>query len=354
MDNDHYDDLDLELEIDGENAMDESQGHDPKNAVAREIAQTDKATDAVKKRAPARKGDKSNSEPMQKANAKAAMMGAVVAKLSGMKSDDLIASYSKVMGEDWDTEAEVTESSFDYSGALADMVENEATLSEEFKEKTAVLFESAVNEAVAQEVARLDEKYEETISEAIEDIQEDMVDKVDGYLNYVVENWIEENKLAIEKGIRTEIAEDFIEGLKSLFVESYIEIPESKVDLVDELSDEVASLEEQLNQATLDSIELAEANIALVKERVISENSDGLTLTQAEKLASLCESVDFDDIRSFERKIEIIKEAHFTNPTKSAEILEESVSEFGNEEPISTSSDPIVAAALKALRGSQS
>lgn len=314
--------------MDEENSVelhdDVAEGHDMKNAEAQSVAATDKAGDATKQ-APARKGDKRNSEPMPKT--KGAMLAAAYGKLSGMKKVDLAASYGAIMGEDVDLSDDdlVAEDVDDFvSDELGALVDSEATLSEEFKEKTAVIFEAALASKLAEEVERIESAYEEKLAEDTAAQSEELVEKVDSYLNYVVENWMAENEIAIQSGLRAEIAENFMEGLKGLFVESYIEVPESKVDLVDDLADQVEELEEALNTTTEDAIELSEAVELLQRELVVSEAVTDLADTQVEKFEELVEGVDFEDVEQFASKVEIIKESFFA---KSVEVTEEVVEE---------------------------
>jgi len=227
-----------------------------------------------------------------------------------MKKVDLQASYGKMMGEDVEIEDEVVvENSIDTTSEINALVDSEATLSEEFKEKTALIFEAAVKSKLSEEVSRLEEQYKEELSEEVSSIKSDLVEKVDSYLNYVVESWMEENKLAIQNGLRTEIAENFMGKMKDLFVESYIEVPETKVDLVDELAESVNELEEKLNAQTGEAIKLSEELEQYKRDAIIAESARDLADTQKEKLAELVEGIDFDD--NFASKVATIKESHF-------------------------------------------
>ena len=151
----------------------------------------------------------------------------------------------------------------------------------------------------------------QNLEEEVSEIQNSLVEKVDSYLNYVVENWMKENEVAVSTGLRTEIAEDFMASLQSVFKEHYIEIPEGKENLLDELSDQVAELEESLNKTTEDNIKLHEANNVHVKADVVREASSGLAETDAEKLAKLVEDVEFDNKETFEQKVSTIKDSYF-------------------------------------------
>jgi len=215
------------------------------------------------------------------------------------------------------------------------LVDSEATLSESFREKAGVIFEAAFAAKVSEEVERLEEQYEEKLSEEVDAIKEDLVEKVDGYLNYVVEQWMEDNQLAVDNGLRTEVAEGFMSQLKAVFTEHYIQVPEAKVDLVDELAEQVEALQEQLGKVTEDNIDLAESVRTLKREAVIAEASEGLTIAQAEKLAKLAENVDFDSEDSFAKKVATIKESYF--PADAPVIAEETEAQDDDEAQVASS-----------------
>jgi len=280
-----------DVELEEENV---EEAHDPKNAEAQSFAANDKAEDAVKGKAKARKGYKSNSEPMQKAPAAP----------SGMKAEDV-------------------EFDGDFSEDLNALVESEATLSDEFKAKTAVIFEAAVKSKLAEEIDRLETEYKEQLDEEIKTTKEDLVEKVDSYLNYVVENWMEENKVAIQSGLRAEIAEGFMNKLKDLFTESYIEVPEGKIDLVDELATANEELEEQYNEAVAKSMKLAEELNTYKRTQIIAEASKDLADTQVEKLTKLAESIDFESEEDFAAKVETLKASYFKSDAPTSPISEE-------------------------------
>ena len=151
-----------------------------------------------------------------------------------------------------------------------------------------------------------------------------MVEKVDSYLNYVVENWMEENKLAVETGLRTEIAEKFMNSLKDLFTESYIEVPESKVDLVDELSQEVTELEEALNASMAKAIQASDELETMKRNEVIREASKDLAETQVEKLAKLVGDITFEDEDTFAEKVKTVKESYFKKESVES-VIEDAV-----------------------------
>ena len=314
-----------DVELDDNDVVEEA--HDPKNAEAQSIASVDSAEDQGPK-AKARKGDKSNAEPMPKT--KAGMINAMYGKMNAMKKDSLMAAYGKMMGEDValdDIEAALFEDQdldykVDFSDDLNALVESEATLSEEFKAKTAVIFEAAIKAKLSEEIDRLEEAYAEELETELASTKEEMVEKVDSYLNYVVETWMEENRLAVQAGLRTEIAETFMNKMKDLFVESYVEVPESKVDLVDELAAANEELEENFNDAMAKSIALAEELEDLKRDAIIREAARDLAETQVAKLKTLAEDIDFENEAAFAQKVATIKEAYFNKKTAESAIIE--------------------------------
>ena len=210
----------------------------------------------------------------------------------------------------------VVETTVDTSAELDALVESEATLSEEFKQKTAILFETALKSKLSEEVDRLEAQYKEDLAEEVSSTKSDLVEKVDNYLNYVVETWMEDNKLAVQNGLRTEIAETFMEKMKDLFTESYIDVPESKVDLVDELAESVDELETKLNESTQKIIDTTAELEGYKRNTIIREATRDLAETQVEKLKSLVEDVDFGSEEIFAEKVNTVKESYFSKTIK--------------------------------------
>jgi quinol monooxygenase YgiN len=203
-------------------------------------------------------------------------------------------------------------------------------LSEEFKEKATVLFEAAVAARVADEKevmqAQLDAdkvQLEESFAKAKEELVEELSGKVSEYLDYVVEQWMDENQVAIDSSLNTEIAQEFMEKLKGLFEESYMEVPEQKLDIVDELATKVEELETKLNQTIDENIKLKSSIDVSTKEEIFKEVSEGLALTQAEKFKTLSEGVEFGDSESYRRKLEIVKAQYFTEAKVAVKSIEE-------------------------------
>lgn len=201
--------------------------------------------------------------------------------------------------------------SLDYDEDLDILIAEEATLSDGFKEKAGTIFEAVLTSKLTQEVDRLESEYASNLEEEVSDIQNDLVEKVNGYLDYVVENWMKENELAVTNGLRTEIAEDFMTSLQKVFTEHYIEVPEGRVNLVDELNEQVNELEETLNKTTEDNVRLHAENSEYQKSEIVREQSSGLAETEAEKLAELVSDIDFEDSDTFETKVKTVRESYF-------------------------------------------
>ena len=320
---------DQEVELENEVEIEEAQAHDPKNAEAQSVASV-KGAEGKGKTAKEPGGKGTPQEPMQKLpGTKAGMINAMYMKASKMKKEELAGMYRKIMGETVAEEVEaddqpIVEYQADFSQDLDALIESEATLSDEFKAKTAVIFEAAIKSKLSEEIDRLEENYKTELEEEVSATKADMVEKVDSYLNYVVENWMEENKLAVETGLRTEIAEKFMNSLKDLFTESYIEVPESKVDLVDELAAEVEELEEALNNSMAKAIETAEELEDMKRNEVIREASKDLAETQVEKLAKLVGDITFEDEDTFAEKVKTVKESYFKKESVES-VIEDAV-----------------------------
>lgn len=205
-------------------------------------------------------------------------------------------------------------------------------LSESFQNKAATIFEAVIAERVAFIEESLLEQYENILKENIEKTTNDLSEKLDDYLGYVVEQWMEDNEIAIETGIRTEVAEEFISGLKVLFENSYIEVPETKYDLVDELSNNNEELEANLNEALQANIELRKSLVESRRDEIFVEHTDGLTDVEAEKLASLSEGLEFENETQYRDKISILKESYFGEQpmlVEEAETTNQQINEDG-------------------------
>ena len=202
------------------------------------------------------------------------------------------------------------------------LVEGE-DLSEEFKAKATTIFEAAVKSKIRPEVERIELEKTQEIAEDMETFKTELAEKVDGYLDYVVAEWMKDNELAIERGLKGEIAEDFITGLKALFEEHYIDVPDEKYDILESQAQKIEELEGKLNETIGKLTEKKQSEDSLVRESVIKEVSSDLADTQSEKFASLVEDVEFTDKESFEEKLNTLKENYFPKSTPSQSLTEE-------------------------------
>jgi len=240
-------------------------------------------------------------------------------------ADDAVKGVKKAA----DPKAKAKVEAIDFDEDLENIIKEEATLSDGFRDKAQAIFEAVLTSKLTSEIDRLEAEYAQNLEEEVSEVQESLVEKVDSYLNYVVENWMEENKVAVTNGLRTEIAEDFMTSLQSVFKEHYIEVPEGKVDLVDELNESVTELEETLNKTTEDNISLHQKVQEFEKQEVVREQSSGLAETEAEKLASLVEDIEFDNKENFEMKVKVVKESYFKQ--EGSESVDEVDSLLGEE-----------------------
>ena len=229
---------------------------------------------------------------------------------------------------------------------------DDQNISEEFKSKVTTIFEARVIDRIQQIEEQTEAKYAGMLEEAIESVRTQLEEKVDDYVNYVVEQWLEENAIAIESGLRAELAEDFISGLHKLFAENYINVPEDKVELVDELATKVEQLESKLNEEIEKSIGYKKSLIEATKQQVTRSVCEGLTETQVEKIKSLAESVEFSTEDEYQNKLETIRENYFPSGVKKAdeEQLHEQVSaEDAGETKKQVSADPYVSSVANAI-----
>jgi hypothetical protein len=257
---------------------------------------------------------------------KAGVINAAVEMLKKAKKVEAQAIFKKMVTNEGVEVVEATEedegtdvSHIEYSEDLDALVSEEATLSDGFRDKAGIVFEAALQSKVSAEIDRLESEYAQNLEEEVTELQTSLVEKVDNYLSYVVENWMKENEVAVSTGLRTEIAEDFMTSLQTVFKEHYIEVPEGKADLIDDLADQVTELEEALNKSTEENISLHASTQSFERAEVVREQSLGLADTEAEKLASLVEAIDFEDKDTFEMKVKTVKESYFTSVTEEAE-----------------------------------
>ena len=277
-------------------------------------------------------------ETVQTPKTKAGVIQAAVDMLKKAKKEDAQKMFAKlvtidgeedsiksaddaskaVKGKMPEPKAKAKVESIDFEEDIDAIIKEEATLSDGFRGKASAIFEAVLTSKLSEEIDRLEAEYAQNLEEEVSEVQTSLVEKVDSYLNYVVEGWMKENEVAVQNGLRTEIAEDFMTSLQSVFKEHYIEVPEGKVDLVDELNESVTELEETLNKTTEDNIRLHTTVQEFEKQEVVREQSSGLATTEAEKLASLVEDIEFDNKETFEMKVKTVKESYF----KSEEVTE--------------------------------
>ena len=238
-------------------------------------------------------------------------------------------------------EEETSETKYDFTQDVDALVSGEE-LSEEFRVKAATIFEAAVTARVNEESKALQEAFEESLTEEVEKIKTDLAEKVDDYVSYATKQWIEENALAVEHGIKNEMAESFFNGLKDLYVEHNFTVPEEKFNLLDGMTGELDEMEKKLNEQIDTNIALQKRIGEYSKMEIVNDAATGLAETKKEKLASLAEGVEFENEEDFRNKIETIKESYFT---RKAEIAEEA------KEPTEEASQPLVESTVSGTMG---
>lgn len=314
-----------------------------------------------------------HSDPMSKLGA----MHGVMNVMAGMGKSDLINFFNQVQsqfgpGKDWGVgdKSAANQSTLDMKPSDAtgksapktrdampklnvkeDIEEmfNGQDLSEEFKENVSTLFEAAVSARLIAEQARLEEEYETKLQEELAIFNEELTSKLDTYLDYVVENWMKENEVAVESTLRNELSEEFIEGLKNLFAEHYISVPEEKVDVLEAMADKVAALETKLDEAISENVELKTSIVEAHRQDIVEGLAADLALTQQEKFGALVEGIEFDgDLDTYAKKLMIVKENYFKSETTShsSNIEEET---FEGEVADLKSIDPTVGRYLDAI-----
>ena len=297
--------------------------------------------------------EQTKKEALEIPKLKSEILAGLVDHLKGLKKEDLSKIYgSQVIGEEEegdddeeDDEEEKEESKkvkesidqkiedLDVSQDVEALVDGEE-LSEEFKTKAATIFETAIKSKVRSELEKIQEENDKQIEELAETSMTSMVEKVDDYLNYVVEQWMSENELAIERGLKGEIAEDFISGLKGLFEDHYIDVPDEKYDILEANLTKIEELEDKLNKQMEENVQLRKAKGELVKESMIADIADGMTDTETEKFQSLVDDVEFSDEDSYKEKLQTIKESYFGTgkvEAKETEVLTEEGSQETQE-----------------------
>ena len=297
-----------------------------------------------------------NSKPDDDSNKIDTTKGAKSATAPDTKASDASADDQVKLGGGKKTMSEeeiVEDDKLDLSEDINALFADDSTISEEFKSKVTTIFEARVHDRVAQIAEETEARYASMLEEAVESVKVDLTEKVNDYLGYVVEQWMADNELAIEKGIRAELTEDFISALRNVFVEHYIDVPAEKVDLVDEMATKIDELEAKLNEEVERGVEFKKQLVEARKVEITRTVCEGLTDTQVEKIKSLAESVDFSTEDEYQTKLETIRENYFPSGVKKADVaqLHEEVSadEAGDKKVSNTYLDPFVAAAVQSF-----
>jgi hypothetical protein len=238
--------------------------------------------------------------------------------------------------EEDDEEEEVYEEEFDIEEDVNALMEGE-DLSEEFQEKARTIFEAALKTRAAQLKEALEAQYEQALLEEVEVIKEELEERVDAYLEYVAEEWLEENRLQVETGIKVKVTESFLEGLKGLCEQHYVQMPEEKYDVLEGMVEKLDEMEEKLNEQIEKNIRLNQRLSESVADRILDEVSEGLAATQKEKLATLAESVEFEGEQTYRGKLETLKESYFPTRRVSQQVVTETLSEGYDYSPESVS-----------------
>ena len=242
-----------------------------------------------------------------------------------------------------DVMSEASIDSIDLTDDVKALVSSDADLSEEFKDKAATIFEAAVKTRIKEQTKILEAQFDEKLASETDTVKEAMVEKVDSYLNYVVEEWMKENELAVERGIRTEIAEDFITGLKDLFKEHYIDVPEEKYNVLDDLTNQTKTLEGKLNDEISKNVDLTKQVSESAKAKAIDEVSTDLADTEKEKFEKMAENVEYDGADKFKEKLETIKESYFPKTKIVETASKDDVDTVAANAPIESNTDAMAA-----------
>ena len=257
---------------------------------------------------------------------KAGMIGAMVQKLTGFSKGGVNDAYSTIFGKDAKNTSAKNMASIAGKAKFKEDVEeifDGQELAEEFLDKAAVIFEASVSARVIAETARIQEEFDAKLEEATGGLKEEMTDKVDGYLSYVAEQWMEENEVAIESSLKVDIAENFMTGLKELFENNYVTVPEDKLDLAADAIAMSEELESKLDISINEKIELQKEIDSLKVKNLVSEQSDGLSVSQREKLSALVEGIEYNDVDEFSAKLSVIKNQYFASKSVIAEEVDE-------------------------------
>jgi len=269
-------------------------------------------------------------------------------------TDEVVAeeetAEEEVVAEEETTEEETVEeevvAEYDIEEDVTALLQGEE-LSEEFQEKARTIFETAINSKVAEVKESLEARYSEVLAEEVEDIKKELNERVDSYLEYVAEEWFTENQLAVEAGLKTEMTESFLTGIRSLFEEHYVSIPEDKYDVLESMVEKLDDMETKLNEQIEKNVSLNKRLAESVADGIVDQVSEGLAQTQKEKLASLAESVEFESETQYREKLETLKESYFPSKGVSPSAKKENLSEGVDSSPETVNGS--MAAYLKTL-----
>ena len=315
--------------------------------------------------------EKAAEVPMPKT--KMGMINAMVNQMNGMSKKDMMNNYNVMMsammgkkpvasmeGVETDEdkislsskdEIKISTADIDIKDDMQSLFNIDSDLSEEFKEKASTIFEAAVVSKINEQLEKITIDVEGEINEAKEQIKTDLEEKLDSYMDYVVENWMAENELAVDKGLRAEIAQDFMEGLKNLFTDHYIDVPDEKVDVAEELATKSEELETALNEQIEKNSAMKKELEEFKKQDLFAEESKDLSDTQAEKFAKLAEGIEFTTEESFKKKLQMVKENYFSGSVKEdvKEVVSDDEEPLELEEAAVTQVDPAMAAYMNAI-----
>ena len=297
-----------------------------------------------------RKADKEGGDKATPKLTRSGMVGQMVSKLSGMNKEGVSSAYSTMFGKGAPDKSAANMATIKgMKEEVAEVFGNDE-LSEEFMERAETVFTAAVNARVAVELARLEEEFEAKAHEAQAEIEEELTAKVDQYTTYVAEQWLKENEVAVESSIKVELAESLLGGLKSLIEDHNIAVDDEKIDLVSEAQASNEEIEARLDEETNARLNLEKEIEELRKERSIQAAGETLTVVQQEKLQSMAEGIEYDNLSDFEKKLDVIKETYFASKSiVTEEVVEEPLDEAEEKAAIDPSMERYASAISRTL-----
>jgi len=304
------------------------------------------ATKSNKRSADKEQGEKT---PPKLPGTRLGMVNAMMNVMSGMSKKDLMSMYDMTVGNNSSKNMSSIKAKGDAKTVKMEDVEEifgGEELTEEFKDRALTIFEAAVASRLSEETVRLEEEFEARFEEEINEAKTELNEKADEYLSYVAEEWLKENEVAVESGIRTQIAESFMTGLKDLFTEHYFDVPEDRVDIVQALGDKVSELESQYETSIAENMDLKKELDSFRKEKVLAQVSEELTVTEKEKLESLASGITYENLDEFAQKLEVVKENYFPSKPQETVQYDDEIETLDEE---TQSVDPSVARYLDAI-----